>query len=247
MFLTNYFIVISLSFLAGFATLIGALIAPHFKKNIKGTVAGLSFAAGIMILISLFELIPKSLVSLGTQKTSIALFLSVLSMVFINYLIPHTHLIKEKRHEKSSIKAAYLTAFGIILHDFPEGFAIASAYIFSTSLGLLVILATFIHNIPEGFAMAIPGVALNEKRFVYKTALFSGLSGLLGSIVGIFTLHILPALDSFFMSLAAGAMLFVAIHELLPMARKYKENSFLALGILLSFLTYGGLFLLFPQ
>lgn len=243
----NYYLVLFLSFLAGFATIIGALIAPCCRKNHKALVLGLGFASGIMILISFFELIPESIAELRIYKTLIFLFVSVLIMSFLNFLIPHIHLIKEERHSMSSLKTAYLTAFGIILHDFPEGFAIASSYIYSSSLGLLVFLATLVHNIPEGFAMAVPAVPLKKKNFVLKIALTSGISGLLGSVIGIFSLSIMPQLESFFLAMAAGAMVYVSIHELLPMARKYKENFFLFLGAILSFIFYFGLFFIFPD
>jgi zinc transporter ZupT len=44
--------------------------------------------------------------------------------------------------------------FGLILHDIPEGFAMANAHIASPSLRLLVSLAIALHNLPDGFAMS---------------------------------------------------------------------------------------------
>lgn len=237
-----YFIVIFLSFIAGFATIIGALFSNCCQNNKKLLVMGIGFAAGIMILISSLELLPSAYKELGFLKTVLIFFTGIIIFLMLNFLLPHSHLIKEVKHEKT-LKTAYLTAFGIILHDFPEGFAIASSYIFSSTLGLTVALATFLHNIPEGFAMAVPAASLRNKHFIFKIALYSGLSGLLGSFLGIIFLHLRPGLEAFFLSFASGAMIFVSIHELIPMAKKYQKNSFLFLGIMLSILVYFGLFI----
>ena len=246
MFNKSYLIIISLSFLAGFATIIGASVSGCCQKSKKLLVGGLSFAAGIMVLISFFELLPSSYKDLGILKTILSFIAGIVALLILNFVLPHSHLIKEKRHEKT-LKTAYLTAFGIILHDFPEGFAIASSYIFSTTLGLTVALATLIHNIPEGFAMAVPAIPLKKKGFIIKIAFISGLAGLLGSILGIIFLHFLPGLNAFFLSFTAGAMIFVAIHELLPMARKYKRNLYIFIGVFISIIIYFALFLLFPE
>jgi ZIP family zinc transporter len=46
------------------------------------------------------------------------------------------------------------------------------------------------------------------------------------------------ALNGYFMAFAAGAMIFVSLHELLPMARRYRHPGWLAAGIVLSVVVY---------
>jgi ZIP family zinc transporter len=245
---TTYIAVILLSFLSGLTTLIGASIAIYFKKSIKGIVIGIGFSAGIMLLISFFELIPESLSRIGIIETLIAIFLGVLLIGILNFIIPHTHLAKERgKFRKRLLKTAYLVAFGLILHDFPEGFAMANSYIVSPSLGFLIALAIAIHNIPEEFAMAVPIVPLKKKRFLFKVAFLSGLAEPIGAIIGLFAISFLPTLNSFFMSFAAGAMIFVSIHELLPMARTYKKIHLFILGIIISVFIYLVLGILIPE
>lgn len=82
-------------------------------------------------------------------------------MASLHVIIPHTHLVEESgRIDARMLESAYLVAFGLILHDFPEGFAMANSYVASPSSGVLVALAIALHNIPEEFAMAAPAVAL---------------------------------------------------------------------------------------
>lgn len=57
--------VLLLSLLSGLTTLIGVALALRFKRNVKGIVIGIGFSAGIMLLISFFDLIPESINSTG--------------------------------------------------------------------------------------------------------------------------------------------------------------------------------------
>ena len=43
------------------------------------------------------------------------------------------------------------------------------------------------------------------------------------------------------MAFAAGAMLFVTIHELIPMAQRYKHGALFLLGFIVSIVVYFGL------
>lgn len=245
---TTYIAVLLLAFLSGLTTLIGVGLAIHFKKSVNGIVIGIGFSAGIMLLISFFELIPESLGVAGTLRTSIAIFSGILLIGVLNLIIPHTHFVKEEgKFDSRLLKTAYLIAFGLILHDFPEGFAMANSYIYSPALGALVALAIAIHNIPEEFAMAVPIVLVKKKSFLFKAAFLSGLAEPAGAVVGLFAVHFLPDLNPLFMSFAAGAMIFVSIHELLPMAMKYKRIPLFILGIIFSVFVYKGMAVLVPE
>lgn len=241
----TYIVVILLAFLSVLTTLIGVALAFYFKRSVKGIVIGIGFSAGIMMLISFFELIPESVGAAGILKPLIAVFLGVISVGILNFIIPHTHLIEEKGHiHTRSLKAAYLVAFGLILHDFPEGFAMANSFIYSPSLGLLIALAIAIHNIPEEFAMAVPLLLTEKKKLLFKAAFLSGLAEPAGAVLGLIAVKLSPSLNPFFMAFAAGAMIFVSIHELLPMARRYKRISLFILGVILSIIVYVGLTML---
>jgi len=239
-----YIAVFLLAFMSGSTTLIGVTLALRFKKSVRGMVIGIGFSSGIMLLISFFELIPQSLSSIGTFNTVISVFLGVLMIGALNFIIPHTHLVKEKGKSSHALKTAYLIAFGIILHDFPEGFAMANSYIYSPALGLLISLAIAIHNIPEEFAMAVPIVSIKKKSFLYKIAFLSGLAEPAGAVLGLLAVDWMPTLTPLFISFAAGAMIFISINELLPMAVRYKKMSLFIIGIILSAFVYLGLALL---
>jgi ZIP family zinc transporter len=235
----TYFVIIILGFLSGITTFIGVALALVFKKSKKGIVFGLSFAAGIMLLISFLELAPEASKLIGISKTLIVLLVGALFFAFLNLTIPHTHMIKEKgRLDYRMFKMAYLVAFGLILHDFPEGFAMANSYMISSGLGIFVAISIAVHNIPEEFAIAVPLVMAKKKKTLIKLATLSALAEPVGAIVGLLSLTIAPALIPYFVSFAAGAMIFVSLHELLPMAHKYKQANYFTMGIVFSIVIY---------
>ena len=246
MLFITYITVILLSLLSVITTLIGVGLALlYFKKSDKGTAVGIGFSAGIMLAISLFELLPEAIKVTDFISTSIALILGILLVFSLNLIIPHIHYIREKGKLPWQIKSAYLIALGLILHDFPEGFAMANSYIYAPALGIFVAISIAIHNIPEEFAMAVPLVITKKKKALVNLAILSALAEPLGAIFGLFAVSIAPALTPLFMAFAAGAMIFVSIHELYPMAQRYKKLSYFTLGLGLSLIVYFGLSLIF--
>jgi len=123
----------------------------------------------------------------------------------------------------------------------------ANSYIASPSLGVLVALAIAIHNIPEEFAMAVPIIMVKKRRFLYMAAFLSGLAEPLGTVIGLVAVHINPAFNPVFMAFAAGAMVFVSVHELLPMARRYHKTQLFVLGTLISVFVYMLLAAMVPE
>jgi ZIP family zinc transporter len=219
--------------------LLGVALAIYVGKSERLVSAGIGFSAGIMLLVSFFELVPEAAGVTGMGIALAAVALGMLIVASLHWLIPHTHLVEERgAFRQTLLRTAYLVAFGLILHDVPEGFAMANAYIASPSLGVLVALAIAIHNIPEEFAMAVPIVMVKRRRFLYTAALLSGLAEPLGAVVGLVAVHFHPALNPLFMAFAAGAMIFVSVHELLPMARRYHNTHLFIVGAIISVFVY---------
>lgn len=212
-----------------------------YRKSKKGIAVGIGFSAGIMLVISVLELLPEAVETSNLSSTLAATVLGAFLIFSLNIIIPHIHYGKEKGKLSWQVKTAYLIAFGLILHDFPEGFAMANSYIYSPALGWLMAISIAVHNIPEEFAMAVPLVLTKKKGALIGLAVLSGLSEPLGAVFGLVACNVAPALNPLFMAFAAGAMIFVSLHELFPMAKKYKQLSLFTLGIGLSLAVYLGL------
>ncbi|MFP4560606.1 MAG: ZIP family metal transporter [Thiohalorhabdus sp.] len=237
---TPYVAVLLLASLSILTTLGGVALALYAGGRDRAVALGIGFSAGIMLLVSLLELIPEAAWSAGVGVAGLSFILGVGIVAALHWVIPHTHLVEEKGiFRPDLLRTAYLVAFGLILHDVPEGFAMANSYLASPSLGVLVAAAIALHNLPEEFAMALPIVAARAPRFLFLAALLSGLAEPAGALAGLVAVHIYPGLNAAFMAFAAGAMVFVSVHELLPMARRYGHTLLFFTGAGVSALVYG--------
>ena len=110
---TTYIAVLLLAFLSVFTTLLGVTLAIYIGKNERAIAAGIGFSAGIMLLISFFELLPVAMDKTGIESTTTACILGMLVVAVLHWIIPHTHLVEEKgAFNRILLKTAYLVAFG---------------------------------------------------------------------------------------------------------------------------------------
>ena len=236
-----------LALLSVLTTLSGVVLAICAGRNERAIAVGIGFSAGIMLLVSFLELMPEAVAGAGMAGALSAFVPGVLLVAVLHWIIPHTHLVNETApFDRALFRSAYLVAFGLILHDVPEGFAMANSFVASPSLGVLVALAIALHNLPEEFAMAVPIVMVRRRAFLFKAAFLSALAEPLGAVIGLVAVHIHPGLNPLFMAFAAGAMVFVSVHELLPVARRYGRLSLFAWGMLLSVVVYVSLVTMIP-
>lgn len=237
--------IIFLSIIAGLATVIGAWLGHHFYKGKSSLVFGMSFAGTLMILISFFELLPATIKESNWLTALLSAAAGVLIILILNIIIPHIHTVRDIKNyqNRGLIKLSYLIATGLILHDFPEGFAIANSYAYSSSLGLLVAASLFFHNLPEGYVLSACTSRHAPKNHFYQLAFLSVISTFLGTLAGILLLGANSALNPLLTAAAAGTMIYISLHELLPMSFKLKHLKQFFMGIITAvmvfiFLTY---------
>ncbi|MBW8471316.1 MAG: ZIP family metal transporter [Thiobacillus sp.] len=240
--------VILLSMMSLLSAGAGVAMAIRIGDSDRVIAGGIGFSVGIMLVISLLELIPEASVAIGVRATMMSFALGAGLVWTAHVLVPHIHLVEEHGiADRALVRSAYLIVLGLILHDLPEGFAMANAYLASPSLGVLVSVAIALHNVPEEFAMAVPALLTRSKRLLYGAALLSALAEPVGAIVGLAATGVAPALNGHFMAFAAGAMTFVSLHVLLPMARRHGHTMLFGVGLLSSALVYWALAALMPS
>jgi ZIP family zinc transporter len=103
----------------------------------------------------------------------------------------------------------------------------------------VVALAIALHNLPEEFAMSVPAVTLRSKGFLVGAAAASALAEPAGAILGLLAVGARPYLTGYFLAFAAGAMIFISVHELLPMARRYGRIGRFLAGFLIGVCVHG--------
>ncbi|KAI2494799.1 ZIP Zinc transporter [Fragilaria crotonensis] len=133
--------------------------------------------------------------------------------------------------EKRAWRVAMLLFVSLLLHNFPEGLAVAASALESRKLGITVTIGIMIHNIPEGIAIAIPCLAARPDSpwLGFALASLSGLAEPLGAFVALYFLRDVSKLkdeSTFFnmenvLAFVAGIMIMVAMYELFPEAKRH--------------------------
>lgn len=147
----------------------------------------------------------------------------------------HGHQGRHGKHGMEKLfRTGILTAFVVMLHNFPEGVATLFASLSDAGLGLTIAFAIAIHNIPEGIAISVPVYySTGSRRKAFWYSFLSGLSEPLGAVIGFLLLRPLLAGPTFGIILAAvaGVMIYISLDELLPSAREFGESHLAMAGL----------------
>lgn len=225
---------LTLSFIAGMSTLLGALIVFATKKKSEKLISvSLGFAGGVMISVSFTDLLPhasKLLCNhfgekLGIILQVIFLLLGVVMAASLDKFLPHvTEEEGEDYKHHNLFRIGFISTLAIGLHNFPEGIATFMAGYDNLSLGLSVTLAIAMHNIPEGISVAMPiYFSTGSAGKAFKYTFLSGIAEPIGALLAFLILK--PYINNFSLggifALISGIMLYIAIEELIPSSREY--------------------------
>jgi zinc transporter, ZIP family len=132
------------------------------------------------------------------------------------------------------VNTGLLLAAGITLHNLPEGIAVGAGYLHNPKFGLFIALAIMLHNIPEGIATALPLCKGGVCRWdAFRVAFYSGFAEPLGALLASVFLVSFKNLVPGALAFAGGVMVFITLDELIPTAREYGHEHYVALGIIL--------------
>ena len=229
---------IILSLLAGLSTIFGSfLVFIKTKKVNEMIVFCLSFSMMIMIIISIFELIPKSFTGLiNNYGIVFGLIISILVFIFGYLSIDRINSFVNKKNKSSNLyKIGILSMISLLIHNFPEGIIVFISAYTNINIGIKMCIAIMLHNIPEGIAISIPLFYSGKSRGeVIKYTLISGLAEPLGAILSYIFIkdYINDTLLSFILMFTGGLMIGLSINEILKEIIKYKKNDYLFVGVI---------------
>jgi len=248
-----------LTLFAGLSTGIGSLMALYVKTaNQKFLSATLGFSAGVMIYVSMMEIIVEARASLGAALgpvkgdyvTTIAFFAGIALVALIDKLVPsaeNPHAMRDvremekdvdpeaKRDNFNLLRLGLFSALVIAIHNFPEGLATFMSTIQDPALGISIAVAVAIHNIPEGIAVSVPVYyATGNRKRAFCYSFLSGLAEPLGAIIGYFLLirFFTATMFGVVFAAVAGIMVYISLDELLPAAEKYGEHHVAIYGLI---------------
>lgn len=246
----------SLSSLFTFAcTTLGAALVFCFARSrrVLLTQLSLGFSAGIMIAASIYGLLlpaQEKAQEMGEELLPVAggFCLGVFFIIVLDRLLPHLHMLaKAPEGPKTSLSKRSLLFLAITIHNIPEGMALgvcatAAFYAGSNeSMGALIALSLGIgiQNIPEGTAVSVPYFvegASRTRAFILGT--LSGIVEPVAAIAVVLFSSLIVDMLPWFLSFAAGAMLYVVIEELIPESHNMgnKESDLATISVLSGFL-----------
>jgi ZIP family zinc transporter len=229
---------------AGLATALGALPALALRgvsDRAEGLMLG--FAAGVMLAASAFSLIVPSIdageAMFGARMAAAllaagAIGVGALVMIGIDRTLPHEHRHLGQHGIRTQWARVWLLVLAILIHNFPEGMAIGVAFSGAEpAAGIPIATAIAIQDLPEGLvvALALRTIGYAPARAVLIAAA-TGLAEPLGAALASAITGFTPALYPFGLALAAGAMLFVVSHEIIPETHRKGHQLPATLGVM---------------
>lgn len=229
-------------------TALGAAIVVFFKSPDRRVMnITLGFAAGVMIAASFWSLLQPA-----AERAEASSALPPFAVVTLGFLAGALFLwgsdkvVTRARGAGASPRRTLMLILSITLHNIPEGLAVGvafgalqSAYSTEVLMGAVTIAVGIgLQNFPEGAAVSLPlrreGVS-RRKSFLLGQAsgMVEPIAGVLGAWLVVYVEAILP----FALAFAAGAMILVAVHELIPECQQdQSEQPYLAtMGIIAGF------------
>ena len=176
---------------------------------------------------------------------SVGFLLGIGFLLLLDSVIPHLHLdSNQPEGVKSSLSKSTMLVLAVTLHNIPEGMAVgitfASAMMNDTSISVAgafsLAVGIAIQNFPEGAIISLPLKDRGMKKG--KSFVMGVLSGVVEPIGAVLTLVFASMISSilpYFLSFAAGAMIYVVTEELIPESQQGKHSNIGTIGVAVGF------------
>lgn len=212
----------------------------------------LGFASGVMIAASIWSLIIPSIEQSADMGKlcfvpAVVGFLAGIGfLLLIDRMVPQVYAESEApTNALSAFHKTTMLVLAVTIHNIPEGMAVGVVFAgvlaqntpltmagaFALSIGIAI------QNFPEGAIISLP---LRSERNMSRTKAFiyGTLSGIVEPIAGFLTILLsawMTPLLPYFLSFAAGAMMYVVAEELIPEAASNTKSNVGTIGLSLGF------------
>ena len=234
-------------------TTLGSAIVFFMKNKINNKVEKilLGFASGVMIAASIWSLLIPSIDMAKEQgviawiPATVGFLLGMFFLLVLDCIIPHLHLNSSKPEGiKSKLQKTTMMVLAVTLHNIPEGMAVGVVFAGAISQNSGITLAgafalavgIAIQNFPEGAIISMPlksEGASKLKSFLYGT--LSGIVEPIGALITIALTNMVVPVLPYFLSFAAGAMIYVVVEELIPESQSGEHSNIGTVGVAIGF------------
>ncbi len=228
-------------------TALGACNVFAVRKKTGHTMEALTlgFAGGVMVAASIWSLLIPGMERAKELGQTSYLVMSAGFLAGVGLLLAADRWIQKKSDGKKS-KSTQMLVIAITAHNIPEGMAVGLAFalaaanpgneaLFSGAVALTIGIG--IQNYPEGTAVALPLArdgSSKGRAFLAgsMSAIVEPVFGVLAALLATHTLRLMPLL----LAMAAGAMIYVVVQELIPEAHLDDEDKSGTLGFVVGFI-----------
>jgi zinc transporter ZupT len=204
----------------------GALVAVSFKKiSHLGLCVLISFAAGALLAVSAFHILPEAAELAGWTKAALGAVSGYLLFWVLTRYVFHVCPACSATHTEINFKGltkAMVVALSV--HSFMDGLAIYSGFMADPSVGFLILAAVAYHKFPEGMALTLVarGAHMDRAKSFIITALLESFTTLLGAFAGAFVLIAGPSQwGGVILAHVGGGFIFIVLHALLSEVIKH--------------------------
>ncbi len=211
------------------------------QENLKFTTFLLGLSGGLLISFASFELIPVAIDSGGLW---LVLFFMILT-IFILAILENKYTFENFNFANNSFfKTSIILAFGIGLHNLPEGFALGSLYNSNPNTFHSFMLVIMLHCIPESIALSIFLIksfsslhsnTMHKNIFIIISLLSIPMG--IGTFLGNNLYNIFEFIMPISLSIASCAMIYVACGEILPNSKNMGKGVFSVVGSMIGFIS----------
>ena len=204
-------------------------IAAAFTISLLGSVVQrmVSLSAGVLLGAALLNVLPEAFEGDAEPHD---LFLTLLVGLLFFWLLEKAELYRHGHHHEGdghhhhhhfdahqAGRGGLSILLGDSIHNFCDGIIIAAAFVADTHLGVMTALAIVAHEIPQevGDFIVLVNAGLSRSRALMFNAL-SGLSAVVGGVVGYLAVGPWTDLFPYFLVVAASSFIYVALADLLP-------------------------------
>ena len=207
------------------------------------TVVLWGFAGGVMLFASVFGFIFEGLAEGTLSEVGIGLLIGV-GLVVIADRIINNYEFEPRAMAMADFRKLVLIVGVLTVHSFPEGVALGVAFadlgvegdlilggLAVPSLAIFITVAISLQNIPEGLAVAIPLKTFGVPNWqIFGWAVFSSIPQPLGAAVAYIFVTWAREFLPYGFGFAAGAMIFLVLHDIFPDALDHGRAAGLAGG-----------------
>jgi len=183
----------------------------------------ISIAVGALLGDALIHLIPEAFsVSTNSTLTSILIIAGILFFFILEKFL-HWHHHGEDKEDHMIHPVGKLVLFSDGIHNFIDGIIIGASFLVSIPVGIATTLAVILHEIPQeiGDFAVLLHAGYTKSRALWLNFL-SALTAILGAVLVLTINGITEISSTFFLPIAAGGFIYIAVADLIPELHKTK-------------------------